>query len=787
VNALAPAACRHCGTPVGPASGSYCCAGCEGAAALIDGLGLDAFYRRRSATPGAQRPDADAAPPALAAHARADGEDTHALDLLISGMSCGACAWLLEAALAAEPDVLRARVSFSSQRLSLRWRGPAGRADALAHLVAALGFRPAPWSAACLQAETDHEAKRLLRALGVAAFGALNVGIISLALWAGTDMDERTRFLLHWLAAAIALPVILYAGMPFLHSAATALRAGRTNMDVAVSIAILAIAPMSVSEAWRGGRFTWFDSATSLLVLLLAGRVLDRAARRRAGRAVAELLALQAGDVHLVQTDGSVRTLPVEAACPGDRVLVASGERLRLDGVLEAGQAVLDASATTGESGPRRFIAGEALPAASVNLGPAFTLRVTCAAADGSIARLAALMDGAQAARGRTAMLADRAARLYVPAVLCAAAGTFVLWWLGLGAPWQAALVNAVAVLIITCPCGLAIAVPAVQVVAVGALFRRGVLVRSGAALERLATVDHVVLDKTGTLTQGQPTLLPDPGRPAGVLCKAAGLARASRHPLARALVVACPAAVVPSGQVVELPGQGLKRGGERLGSAAYCGVAAADAPQGTTLWYQATPGVAAVPFHFAAALRPDAREAVTALRALGLEVELLSGDTPATTAAAASATGIAIWHAAASPETKAARIAALQAAGRRVLMVGDGINDAAALATAQASASLEDSTDLAQAVADLVLRGSRLAALPEAIAAARHAMHLSRQSLGFALAYNLIAVPAAVAGAVTPLVAALVMASSSLAVIGNALRAGRWGRPVTRAQQILG
>ena len=688
-------------------------------------------------------------------------------------MTCGACAWLLEAALAAEPDVLRARVTLSAHRLSLRWRGPAARADALAQLVAALGFRVAPWSAACFQAQTDTEALALLRALGVASFGALNVAIISLAIWAGTDMGEATRALLHGLAAAIALPVIAYAGLPFYRSALVALRSGRANMDVAVSIAVFAITAMSLSEAIRGGQYSWFDAATSLLALLLAGRLLDRAARSRARRAVTALLALQSGDVQLLQPDGTARTVPVEAARAGDRVLVASGERLRLDGTLETGSALLDAAATTGESLPRRFAAGEPLPAAAVNLGAAFTMRVSQAAADGSLARMAVLMEGAEQARSRTVRLADRAARIYVPAVLVVSALTFGLWWLVLGAGWQAALVNAVAVLIITCPCGLAIAVPAVQAVAVGALFRRGVLVRSAWALERLAAVDYVVLDKTGTLTMGRPVLLPDPRRTDVALRAAASLASASRHPLARALVAACPDAQAPGTAVVEVPGRGLRRSSECLGSAAHCGLPDIGAPEGMALWYVAAPGASPVLFRFVDALRPDAAEAVAALEALGLSVELLSGDVESATAAAARGAGIAAWRGAALPEDKSARVAALTAAGRHVLMVGDGINDAGALALAHASASPAGATDLAQAVADIVLQGERLMALPETLAMARRAMRISRGSLLLAFGYNLVAVPAAVAGLVTPLGAAFVMATSSLLVIGNALRAG--------------
>jgi Cu2+-exporting ATPase len=660
----------------------------------------------------------------------------------------------------------------------------------LAALPARLGFGVAPWSAACLRAAEDAEGRALLFALGVAAFGAANVMLLSVAMWFGGGMGDGTRQWLHALTAAIALPVIAVAGLPFYRNALAGLRAGRATMDLAVSLGVLATAAMSVSEALRNGPYTWFDGATSLLALLLAGRVLDRAARRRALGAVSGLLALAEGEVTLLAPGGTARAAPVADARPGDRVLVAPGERLRLDGVLEADDAgrgesptpaLLDLSAVTGEAMPRPAAPGDALPAGAVNLGAgALVVRVGAAAADGSLAALARLVRRAEAERGRLGDLADRAAAFYVPAVHAAAAGTFLLWWLFGGAGWREALVPAVSVLIVTCPCGLAIAVPAVRAVATGALFRRGVLVASGGALERLAEVDHAVLDKTGTLTEGRPALLPDPARPAGALAAAAALARSSRHPLARALVEGCPDAPAAAPGVEEVPGAGLRAGAARLGSAAFVGVSAPDpegASAGPVLWWRAEPGAPPVAFRFQDPPRPDAAAAVAALRRLGLPVEILSGDGPGPVSAVAAAVGVSEWRAGASPADKAARMEALRAAGRRPLMVGDGINDTAAMALAHASASPGGGADLAQDAADLVLRGGGaggLSPVAEAVALARRARRMARESLGFSLAYNLVAVPAAVAGLVTPLLAAVVMATSSLVVIGNALRAGR-------------
>lgn len=766
VAAAARTGCAHCGAAC--AGGArFCCAGCEGAHALVSGLGLDAFYRRREVADGSLRPVAAAPLADLSPHAEALEGGERRIELMVVGLTCGACVWLVEQSLAAEPDVLHARLSLSSRRLTVTWRGSAERANEYAALLARLGFRAIPWSGACLREAEDAEGRELVRSLGIAAFGAINVMLLSVSVWAGWDMGEATRGVLHWLAALVGVPVILLAGRPIYRSALGGLRAGRLNMDVAVSAAVLATTAMSLLEAWRNGPFTWFDSATALLALLLAGRVLDRAARRRARQAVSELLALQEGDVSRLGPGGAVEAVPAGRIAAGDRILLAMGERLRLDAVLESGEALLDTSITTGESLPRPAAAGDAVAAGAINLGGAAIFRVSRAAGEGSLAATARRLEQGEQARGRFVRLADRAVRLYVPIVHGLAALTFLGWWLGAGAAWQQALVTAVTVLIITCPCGLALAVPAVQSVAVGALFRRGVLVADGSALERLATADHAVLDKTGTLTAGRPVLLPGAWSAAD-LGAAASLARASRHPLAQALVAACPAAPLRP-DVREVAGQGLEAGGDRLGSAAFAG--AAEPAEAMGLWFRQA-GRQPVAFHFSDRLRPGAPASVRALRALGLEVELLSGDVPRVVLEVARQAGIGRWTAAATPEDKVARIEALRAGGRRPVMVGDGINDAAALAAAHVSVCMGEGADIAQRAADLVVGPGRLDALPVAIVAARRARRLMRQNIAFSLAYNVVAVPMAVTGHVIPLFAALVMASSSLAVTLNALRA---------------
>ena len=766
--------CAHCGEVLrgAAADAQFCCAGCASAHAIIGAAGLSAFYRRLEEK-HAHRPvpiDAD-----FADHARAVGNGETELDLLVDGLDCAACVWLIESLLARNPAMVRARVQLSTRRLALRWRGPASDANAHAGLVAALGFRLAPFDASILAGADDREARELLRCLAVAGFAAANVMLLSVAVWSGHDgsMGEATRTLFHFLSAAIALPAIVYAGRPFFRSALGALKAGRTNMDVPISIGVTLASIVSLHEAWVGERHAYFDSAITLLFFLLIGRYLDRRARGRARQAVQALLALASRSATVIEADGATSARRVERLRPGDTLLVAAGERLAADGVVMEGRSTMDAALVSGESVPQSVAPGAGVFAGMVNLGAPLRVKVLAAGEHTLLSEIVRLVEAAERGRSRFVALVDRVARAYAPVVHLTALLTFLGWMLLGGLAWDRALLVATAVLIITCPCALALAVPVVQVVASTRLLRRGVLLLSPTALERIAGVDHVVLDKTGTLTLGRPELV-EGTHDAATLAAAAALAASSRHPLAQALVRAAGGAV-PAEGTIEHPGQGLQRGETRLGSASFCGVVAATDDGLSELWFTA-PGRAPARFAFADRLRSDAEAAIASLRALGLTVELLSGDRPAAVARAAIGAGIDLWQAGVSPAGKAAHLAELANQGRRVLMIGDGLNDAPALAAAHASLSPATAAEATQNAADAVFQGDALAPAAEIVAVARKADRLVRQNLALALAYNLSAVPLAILGEVTPLVAAVAMSSSSLLVIGNALRLGKTG-----------
>lgn len=779
----AAAACRHCGQ--NSAGAEFCCAGCAGAFALIHELGLDAYYGRRDGAgsapgtaPGTGAEDAPAL--GLADRVETGPDGLHCLRLRVDGLACGACVWLIESALARRPGVVDARVNLTARRLTLRWRGPAEAAEALAGVVRRLGYRLAPLDAAAADPAQAAE-KELLQCMAVAGFAAMNIMLLSVSVWSGhaQGMGEATRGFMHWLSALIALPTVAFCARPFFRSAIGALRAGRTNMDVPISLGVTLASGISVWETAQGGRHAYFDGAVMLLFFLLIGRYLDGRARGRARSAAEHLLALSRTPVTVLDPGGGARVTAPQAVRPGDLVLVAAGERVGVDGAVVEGRSSLDASVVTGETHPQPVSPGETAYAGTVNLDAPLRLRATASGQGTLLAEMVRLMDAAEQGRGRFVALADRVARRYTPVVHTLALGTFLAWVLGAGMAWQPALLIAVAVLIITCPCALALAVPTVQVVASGRLMRGGVLLKSATALERLARVDTVVFDKTGTLTVGRPELVVEPGLDADALAFAASVARNSRHPLSRALARAGGPGMPASG-VREIPGRGLildaPEGEVRLGSRAFCGVLGEGDGTVLELWL-ARPGRAPSRFTFADAPRADATEVVRALAARGLRVELLSGDRPSVVGALANRLGIEAWRGGVDPAGKCAHLERLRAEGRRVLMVGDGLNDAPALAAAEVSASPATAADIAQTSADAVFQGDRLTPVLELLVTARGADRLVRQNLGFSLLYNLFAVPLAMLGHVTPLIAAVAMSSSSLVVMLNALRLSK-GRP---------
>ncbi len=695
--------------------------------------------------------------------------------LAVPHMMCGGCVRTIEQALLATPGVGAARANLGARRVFVTFTSPDTSTGELIGVLKNEGF-----SSAQLADDDPSQSARssgLLARVGVAGFAAANIMLLSVSVWSGhaSDMDSSVATLFHWLSALIALPAIGYAAQPFFASAYAALRSRRVNMDVPISLGITLATAMSLFQTMRGTDQVYFDAAVTLVFFLLIGRTLDERMRVKSRGAAENLMSLKAVAATVIGQDGVARQIQARNVVPGMRMIAAAGERIAADGIITSGRSEIDESLITGETLPRIVQAGDRVHAGTVNGAGTLQIEATSTDENTLLAEIARLMLAGEQSRGRYVRLADRAARMYAPAVHVLGLATFIGWMVA-GGGWEQALTYAIAVLIITCPCALALAVPAVQVAATSRLFGQGTIVKAADGLERLSEVDTIVFDKTGTLTMGELHLSDGQTISDDILVKAAGLAVSSRHPYAQAIVREARArgldiAVRPG--VQEVAGSGLVvaagSGEVRLGSAAWTGVTDARQHE-ASLWF-VQPGREAIGFRFEDRLRSDAVETVAALKAAGYAVELLSGDRPDAVEAAARAAGFTRWQGGARPDAKLHRLQTLKDQGHRTLMVGDGLNDAPALATGHASLSPATAVDISQTAADAVFQGDRLAPVVETLKVARASHRMSLQNFAIAILYNMAFVPLAMAGYVTPLVAAIAMSTSSIIVTANAVR----------------
>ncbi|RXF73170.1 heavy metal translocating P-type ATPase [Hansschlegelia zhihuaiae] len=705
------------------------------------------------------------------------------LELAVDNVDCAACMGDIERAAARIRGVASPRLNLTTRRLTVALERDDADLEGLLTALDAVGHPARPFDPALARGAASTEMRRLLTSLATAGFGAMNVMMLSVAIWSGnvTDITPETRDFFHAVSALIALPCIAVAGRPFFSSAWRAVRRGGVTMDLPISVGVTLATAYSFVNTLTRQQEAYFDSALMLLFFLLCGRVLDELMRRRTALEAETLAALRTDTAVKIEPTGELVETPASKIAPGDLVLVRPGERAPVDGVIARGASEFDLSIMTGETTPVAAVVGTEICAGACNGSGAVELRASRPASGSFLDEVERLLRAAGDARSRTRRLADRVARFYTPVVHLGALSTLI-GWLAAGADWRTALVNAIAVLIITCPCALALAIPAVQVVAAGRLFRDGVLLNAGDAIERFATVDTVLFDKTGTLTEPERRITDLADIDPALAGRAARLASRSRHPLARALAMAAGATENASAtEVVERPGQGVEGRVDgrraRLGSPTFCGVAATKLaaaeerrPRATFIAYReddSEPTLIAVEQR----IRPDARDAVAALRKAGLAIEIISGDRPDAVASVAAELGVGRWRARQTPADKIARLEQLKASGRRTLMVGDGMNDAPALAAAHASLAPASGVDVAQVAADAVLLDGRLKAVPDLLAISRCARSAMIENLAFAIVYNVAAVPIAVTGHASPLVAALAMSGSSLVVTVNALR----------------
>lgn len=772
-----------------------CCRGCEAVAEAIVAAGLTDFYRHRTA-PSRRAEDLIPEPlRGLDLYDRPDlqqsfvhAENEHVRDaaLMMEGIVCAACVWLSEHHVSRLPGVLEFRVNYSTHRARVRWDERQIRLSAILAAIAAIGYVAHPFDPRRQEALQKRERTVALRRLAVAGLGSMQVMMLAVALYAGDyqGMEDWIRVFLRWICLILTVPVVAYSAQPFYRAAWRDLRRRQLGMDVPVSLAIVTAFAASVWYTWRGGGEVYFDSVTMFVFFLLAGRFLEMTARHRAGQISEALVRMLPATATRLAAGGSEAVVPIAELAPGDRVLVRPGETVPADGRIEEGASSVDESLLTGESLPLPRGVGEALIGGAVNVESPLVMRIEKVGSDTVLSAIVRLLDRAQGEKPRLALLADRIAGWFVAALLVVATVVLLAWWSA--SDFDTAFRITLSVLVVTCPCALSLATPTAIVAATGALTRLGLLTTRGHALETLARATHIIFDKTGTLTYGRPQVVavePTGEREARhCLALAAALERGSEHPVGRALAASAGPSVPGATELRNTPGSGIEGWVEgrryRVGRPEFAaGLSAAPMAERTDLDAGSTwvalgdeSGLLAW-FQLADSLRPGAAAAVAALRSRGLTVELLSGDRVEVVAHVAGQVAIAEAVGGMSPQDKLERLRELQGQGKVVAMVGDGVNDAPVLAAAQVSLAMGSGTQLAHATADMILLSERLEHLARGVDMARKTLTIMRENFAWAIGYNLIALPLAAGGWLTPWMSALGMSFSSLLVVVNALR----------------
>ena len=783
--------CLHCGEDTKDATEEFCCLGCDAAYKMINKIGFGSYYKLREIISSERKIKPEECDQIdIAEFASDEGENAYSVSLMVQGLHCAACVWLIESILKKQDNVIQARINLSKKTLFLKWKGSVENGDALIRIIQQIGYKLLPFDLEILNNADKKYNDTILRAMAVAGFGAGNVMLISLSLWFSDmlEMGAGTRGLLHFFSSLIALPVIIYSARPFFLSAFKSIKAGFPNMDLAISIAVSLACITSVIQTFRGAEHVYFDSAVMLIFFLLIGRYLDLRVRKKAFTIASEF-SLLAASFGRIEDGSKVKILPIKQLKQDMVLIVGIGEKIAADGEIIQGEGEVDTALITGETLPKNMCEGDKVYAGTINLSSPLRIRITSTSKDSLLSQIVALSEEAENNKNHFIRMSDALARFYIPVVHILAFLTFILW---IQFGWEIAMANATAVLIITCPCALALAIPIIQTIAISNFIKKGILVKSGEALERMPKVDMVVFDKTGSLTIGHSQLidiflLTSAGGNEGkqrlggdsrkyYLKMAASLAKNSCHPIALALTRDCD---VELENIVtnESKGLGLESQFQnkrvRLGRSSFCDIKNDSEKTELQHCYMKI-GDDELLFTFQDEVKDDAKEVIQALNKMKKDVILLSGDSAHVVKKVAGEIGIKRFYSEQTPISKVEFLNGLKAQNKSFIMVGDGVNDAPALALSDVSLSFNNASDIAQNVADIVIQGKKLMPIVHLIQSSERAMSLMKQNLAIALMYNMIAVPYAISGNIVPLIAAIAMSSSSLLVLMNSLRMNR-------------
>jgi Cu2+-exporting ATPase len=767
--------CLHCKSEFYGA-GDYCCSGCETANKLISGLGLKNFYKylenQISRTNLKLNDNSVIEEVDMTEFVIKEDDGTYTLNLLVEGLHCSSCVWLIEEALKKQENITHARLNMSTRRLVIKWQGGKKLGSEYTNLIRKMGYKATPFDPETMKTEESKEQRNMLLAMAVAGFASGNIMLLSVALWSTTQeiMGVATRDFIHLISAMIAIPTVVFSGRVFFKSAIVALSNRKTNMDVPISLAIILTTLVSIWEWFDSAEHTYFDSVTMLVFFLLIGRYLDVKSKNKARSAASEMLRLMANSANIIMSDGSLKTIPASKIQIGDIIQVNTGDKFPIDGVIIEGETEIDTSIITGESVPKLHKKDDEVFAGTINLGQTIRIKATKPSEKSLISEVIKLMEKAEDSSTKYNSISDKAVKIYAPLVYFAGLGTFLFWHFYNGAEFKDSLIIGISVLIITCPCAFGLAVPTVQVLASSRLFKNGIMLKNGNALEELSKVTLAVFDKTGTLTLGKPKLINKEDIPQEHLKIAASLAAKSNHPYSKAIVNEYSGKLIDL-EVSELSGKGLEA--EYQGKTYKLGKpdwVIGKEGEGIIL---SENGKELASFKFSDEIRGNASEIIKELKERNITPSLVSGDNQQEVRRIANLVSIENYRYSVMPNEKVSEVENLKKGGNSVLMVGDGLNDAPALAHADVSISPSNAIHITQNSADIVFQGERLSPIITCIDTARKSISVIKQNFGIAFVYNLIAIPIAFLGYVTPLVAAAAMSFSSILVVLNSFRVG--------------
>ncbi len=765
--------CKHCNEEKHIKS-EFCCLGCKFAYDFINSLNLENYYQLCKSIYNVSPMKVYEVTNELdyISYVKTQ-ENEFSIHLIVEGMHCGSCIWLIENTLKKQVGVKNARVNMSTKRLEIVWSDQQERINELVHTIEKLGYRLIPFSPEASENENLRYEKFLLKCIFISGLATISIMMISVGIWIGNfngEIGKYMRMMLHIIAAMIALPTVLYAGEPFFKSALTALKAKRSNMDIPISIGILTALFISIVETFAGKEYTYFDASVTLLFFLLIGRYLDLKVRNLAMQRAQNLIFSQARSV-TIEEKGKLKLVAINSAKQGDVAFVVMGEKIPIDGVILEGDTQIDNSLISGETLPIVKQKGDYVNAGTINLGNPIRITIDKIGDSTLLGEIIKLMENAEQGKSKYVQFSDRIAGYFTPIILLLSLLTFSIWLVE--ADLLTASIHAISVLIITCPCALGLAIPVVQVVASSKLMNEGVLIKTADALEKLAAIDSVIFDKTGTLTHGKLTPQNLTDFSATELKLIASLASHSNHPMAKALSKLHSGTLIPL-TVKEHQGLGLEAAAKgetvRIGSKKFCDATQTNNDALSEIWFKQ--GKTLKRMVFSDQLREDAKLVADYFsQGQHMPCVILSGDKPAVVSDVAKEVGIADYKAEINPKQKYEFVAKLLKKGQKPLMVGDGLNDSAALKAAYISISPASGLEISQTASDIVFQGSGLDAVQHAHIIALAAQKIVKQNLWLSGAYNLITVPIAMLGFASPIIAAVGMSLSSIIVVLNSLR----------------